>query len=62
MKFAGGYLLGAVTIVGLGISFCGGIVACDYVYKQKNQTAQKITDASVADMMIRYFKEKEDKK
>lgn len=56
MKFTAGYLLGGLTVVGLGVSFCAGIVVCDFVYSKKNETAAKVSDATVGSMMADYFK------
>ncbi len=56
MKFTAGYLLGGLTVIGLGVSFCAGIVTCDWVYAKKNETAAKVSDATVGSMMAEYFK------
>jgi hypothetical protein len=58
MKFTGGYVLGALTVVGMGVSFVAGIVACDWTYSKKQEAASKISDATVASVIGEYIKAK----
>lgn len=44
MKFTGGYILGAATVVGLGASFVGGVITYAWVNDKKNEKAQQIQD------------------
>ena len=58
MKFIGGYLLGGATVIGMGVSFVGGIVACDWAYSKKNEMTKKADEATLTDLMKSYIESK----
>lgn len=53
MKFTAGYILGASTVVGLGVAFVGGFLGYAVlkatVEEQKNETIDKIKDVDIVD-------------
>ncbi len=59
MKFIGGYVLGAGTVVGIIGSFVGGVIAWELIHEKKNQAAsqvsQKVSDATIGSMMAEYL-------
>lgn len=59
MKFIGGYVLGAGTVVGIIGSFVGGVIAWELIHEKKNEAARtasdKVTDATVGSMMASYL-------
>ena len=58
MKFAAGYLLGGLTVVGLGVSFCAGVLGMDMVYSKKNEMTKKADEATLTDLMKSYIDSK----
>lgn len=62
MKFTAGYLLGATTIVGLGVAFVSGLALSEWAYSKKSEAATKVVDATVASLVGEYFKTKKDVK
>lgn len=56
MKFTAGYLLGASTIVGLGVSFMAGIMTWEFVNEKKAEATRKVSDATVGQMMADLIK------
>ena len=55
MKFTSGYLLGASTVVGLGVSFIGGALAFStllaWVDERKNEELDKVKNISSRDLV-----------
>jgi hypothetical protein len=58
MKFTGGYLLGATTVLGLAASFVGGIVAHELVMQKKRSAADKVAGATLSDLLDPWLREK----
>lgn len=57
MKFTSGYVLGSLTIIGLGVSFVGGAVTHALIMEKKaemaktvTQTTQKVENMTLADV------------
>lgn len=51
MKFAVGYLLGGITVVGLGVSFVAGVAATVWVQEKKSEAVKKADEVTLAEMM-----------
>lgn len=51
MKFTAGYLLGGLTVVGLGVSFVGGLAAAVWLQEKKSEAVKKADETTLADLM-----------
>jgi hypothetical protein len=58
MKFAAGYVLGALTVFGFGSAYAAGILSHAKFMEKKAETASKITDTTVSDILKNYFEAK----
>lgn len=62
MKFTGGYLLGAATVIGFGVSFLAGAVAMDLINTKKievaQSTSQRVSDTTVSSMIFDFLNTK----
>lgn len=58
MKFATGYILGALTIAAIGASYAGGVLSHAYFMEKKSDVIKKADEATIADMMRSYIDSK----
>ena len=61
MKFFGGYLLGGLTVTGLGVSFASGALMATYMLDKvnsvKNQKAQEVIDNDAVEYFTKACKD-----
>lgn len=61
MQFFGGYLLGGLTVTGLGVSFAAGALTATYwldkVNAAKNEAAKQVTDTNAEEILTKFYKD-----
>ena len=60
MQFFGGYLLGGLTVTGLGAAFVAGALTATYmldkVNEAKNEAAQQVIDTTTEEILTKFYK------
>lgn len=59
MKYAAGYIMGSLTVVAIGASFVGGIVAHAIVMEKKSEMIAKADSMTLKDIMAAYVAAKQ---